>query len=289
MPLDHPIAFARDRGLLVIEDCAQAYVGSAFTGHPDADVSMFSFGPIKTNTALQGALLRFRDPELLRRVRQVEAGYPVQPVSRFARRLLKYSGLKALNDPTVFSLFAALCRLTRRSHDQVISAALRGFPGPGLLPKIRHQPSAPLLALLHRKLTSYEGRRIANRTAAAHQLLAAMPSVETPGRAAAAHSFWTFPVTSRAPDELMRRLWRHGFDATRGASSLSVVHGAGAALEPQQAEATMENLLYLPSPQTLPTPELRRLGAIVAEFEAGAEAAVPPLSATDPASAALMT
>jgi dTDP-4-amino-4,6-dideoxygalactose transaminase len=51
--------------LLVVEDCAQAYCGTEFDGHPDADVAIFSFGPIKTATASGGGLLRVRDGELL--------------------------------------------------------------------------------------------------------------------------------------------------------------------------------------------------------------------------------
>jgi len=39
---------ARRHDLRVIEDCAQAFVGSAYAGHPDSDCALFSFGPIKT-------------------------------------------------------------------------------------------------------------------------------------------------------------------------------------------------------------------------------------------------
>ena len=41
MDMDSIIKFAHQHGLLVIEDCAQAYIGDHFTGHPDSDVSMF--------------------------------------------------------------------------------------------------------------------------------------------------------------------------------------------------------------------------------------------------------
>ncbi|MGH7424876.1 MAG: DegT/DnrJ/EryC1/StrS family aminotransferase, partial [Candidatus Methylomirabilales bacterium] len=46
-----PIAgFARRHDLLLLEDAAQGFVGPASTGDPAADISMFSFGPIKTST-----------------------------------------------------------------------------------------------------------------------------------------------------------------------------------------------------------------------------------------------
>ena len=55
------IELAKQHDLLVIEDCAQAFVGSAYAGHPDSDCALFSFGPIKTATALGGAVVPVRD------------------------------------------------------------------------------------------------------------------------------------------------------------------------------------------------------------------------------------
>lgn len=54
MKMDDIIAFAKKYKLLVIEDCAQAFMGSRYRGHSGSDVCMFSFGPIKTATALGG-------------------------------------------------------------------------------------------------------------------------------------------------------------------------------------------------------------------------------------------
>jgi len=47
--------FSFDRFLLV-EDCAQAFAGTQYYGYPQADVSLFSFGAIKSCTALGGAV-----------------------------------------------------------------------------------------------------------------------------------------------------------------------------------------------------------------------------------------
>ena len=69
IPLDGIIEVAKRHGLLVIEDCAQAFDGGRYKGNPHADVSMFSFGPIKSATALGGGLLRVRDRKLLQRMR----------------------------------------------------------------------------------------------------------------------------------------------------------------------------------------------------------------------------
>src|SRR5687767_14940319 len=69
VPLRPIAAAARRHGLLLVEDCAQSLGASPRGGDRLADVSMFSLGPIKTATALGGAVLRVRDPELLGRMR----------------------------------------------------------------------------------------------------------------------------------------------------------------------------------------------------------------------------
>ncbi len=60
-PIKPILDVARKHGLYVAEDCAQAFAGRHFTGDPAADVTMFSFGTIKTATALGGGLLCVRD------------------------------------------------------------------------------------------------------------------------------------------------------------------------------------------------------------------------------------
>jgi perosamine synthetase len=61
MPLDGLVALTQERGLPLVEDCAQAYVADTYRGHPGCDVALFSFGPIKTNTALGGGLAVVRE------------------------------------------------------------------------------------------------------------------------------------------------------------------------------------------------------------------------------------
>src|SRR6185369_9747418 len=77
-PLADVLEIARQHHLLVAEDCAQAFAGRHYTGDPRSDVTMFSFGPIKTATALGGALLCVRDRGVLARMRKLQAGYPIQ-------------------------------------------------------------------------------------------------------------------------------------------------------------------------------------------------------------------
>ena len=70
--------FAREHGLILVEDCAQAFQGPEQVRDTTADVSMYSFGTLKTSTALGGAVLRVRDRKVLRKMREAQSDFPVQ-------------------------------------------------------------------------------------------------------------------------------------------------------------------------------------------------------------------
>ena len=63
--LDEIAEIAREHDLILIVDCAQSFTGQTDDISEFADVSMFSFGSIKTNTALGGAVLKVNDPGLI--------------------------------------------------------------------------------------------------------------------------------------------------------------------------------------------------------------------------------
>ncbi|HUY34117.1 MAG TPA: DegT/DnrJ/EryC1/StrS family aminotransferase, partial [Pirellulales bacterium] len=213
-----PIArFAAEHGLALIEDCAQAYAGSEFTGHPAALASMFSFGPIKTATALGGALVRVRDPAVWARMRRLQAEYPRQGRWAFLRRLCKYAALKAMSTRPVYGALLRLCRALGVDHDRLVNGAVRGFAGEGFFARIRRQPSAALLALMERRVPRFDRRRLVARAAAGEALLERLGDVEAcPGAANTPHSHWVFPFWVDDPPGAIAALARAGFDATQG-------------------------------------------------------------------------
>jgi dTDP-4-amino-4,6-dideoxygalactose transaminase len=261
MPLADLLGVARVHGLFVIEDGAQAFTGLDCLAPPQADVSLWSFGPIKTATALAGGILCFRDPALLERVRAWQAKWPERSRWSFGSRLCKYSLLMALAWPPMYTLFVALCRLTGRNHDALISSQTRGFPGAGFLTQIRHRPATALLSLLARRLRRFDPLAIAQRRAAAEEASLALPQVRRPGERAEQHTHWVYPILDSDPEALLRRLWSQNLDATRGASSLFVVPPPADRpdLAPRAAEAMLAELLYLPVYGGLPRSHLERL------------------------------
>jgi perosamine synthetase len=268
MPVEPLLAIARQHGLFVIEDCAQAYDG-VFRGAPGSDARLWSFGPIKTFTALGGGIVQLNDPALLQRMRCLQERYPRQSRRLFLRRVVLVAALKLLARPRRLALFVALCRLRKQDYDRLLYRALRGFAGPNLLARLRQQPSLPLLHLLARRISRADPARVAARARAARRLLEHIPASSRIGSHANDHSHWMLPIISSNPATLVRVLQAQGFDATRIASSLFCVAAASSRpdLDPEHTRRWLSQIVYLPTYRPLPEPLLERLGRIVRDVE----------------------
>lgn len=270
---------AERRGLTVVEDCAQAYTGDGWCGHERSDVACFSFGPIKTATALGGAVLRYRDPKLRQRAAAVQDAWPVQSQARFARRVLRFFGLQFLSVRPVFSAFTSGCDALGKNWDALIAQSARGFSGGDFFQRIHMQPCAALLALLQRRLTQPHGVRIAQRAAVAQRLRAAIGGEASPGVNAQFHSHWVVPVSFNQPEHAAAVLRSHGFDATRGTSSMTVV-GSLPEQQAPQARSAEGQWLYVPCHAQMSHSDRERL--IRAVHAARAPAEPPKLPADAP-------
>lgn len=267
-PLDEHIAIARAHGLLFIEDCAQAFRGRDYAGHPEADVSFFSFGTIKTATALGGALARVRDGELLARMLQAQARYRAQSRAAYLGRIVKYVLLKALAYRLPFKCLVGVLRLLGRDHDRFLNSSVSGFAADRLFELIRHQPCAPLLDTLRRRIAEFEGRRLLRRAERGRRLARALRgSFACPAAHLLPHAFWVFPILTEAPDPLRAELARHGFDATQGQSMIVVDPPAGRDdLEPRATRRFLARILFLPFYDALPDAELDRMAEALVRF-----------------------
>ena len=266
--LDPLADLAREHGLLVIEDCAQAYCGPTFRGHPRADVSMFSFGPIKTATALGGAILRVRDAELRRAMADRQAGYAVQARGALLRRIAKYSCLKGLSSPAPFAMLIACCRLAGLDADRLLNSSVRGFARGELLAQLRRRPSAALLTLLERRLRNFDGQWLAARVAASQAIVGALAGyADFPGTAASEHCHWVLPIRVDEPERMLAELRAAGFDATQGQSLCVVAAPADRAeLDPSAARDTMTGIVYIPCYPEMPPEAVARLIEVLAGF-----------------------
>lgn len=260
MRMDDIIIFAKKHKLLVIEDCTQAFMGSRYRGHSRSDVSIFSFGPIKTATALGGAMLAFHDESLFDSVRKIQNQWPRQKTWEFQKRAIKLASLLILTHPLIFGILVRVFRLLGIGHEQAMSGMARGFQGAGFFRKIRCRPALPLLSLLLRRISTYPDQQIRERQRCGESFAAALSVNSVPGREAFKHTFWVFPYLSDQPDALKRYLLAQGFDATRGQSSMGVVAPTrGKGKVARKALKVFEKLLYLPVYPELGQEELDRL------------------------------
>jgi dTDP-4-amino-4,6-dideoxygalactose transaminase len=265
------IEFAHERGIMVIEDCAQAFVGHDFRGHPQSDVCMFSFGPLKTATALCGGIVTVKDKELLQRMREIEAGYPVQPTSNQLGRALKFAALKLITARPVFSAINWGFGLFGRDYEDTISDAVRGVAKLGSSKKLRFRPAAATLKLLLRRLRRWRDDTIAERTRIGERLRDYLgDAVPLPGTANAQHSYWVFPILAKEPLQLIAAMRREGFDAANLPRSQTVAAPEDRPeLEPATAAQTLSELVVLPCYPGMPDSELKREAELVRRLTAG--------------------
>lgn len=264
VPLEPILQVAKHHGLKVVEDCAQAFDGR-YRGHSAADASLFSFGAIKTATALQGEIVRARDRDLLERIRRCQAEHAQQKSSQSFRRVLKYSALKALSYRPMFRALFRVLRATGCDVDRMLNRTARGFPGPDLLRQIRCRPSPPLLALLERRLRTFDESRLSQRIAKGERLAELLgDGVPRPGRLAAAHSHWVFPILADEPQRIIAALRQAGFDATQGQSMCVVPAPADRTeLFPAAAAGILAQAVYLPFSADMPLEAIERMAAVV--------------------------
>jgi decaprenylphospho-beta-D-ribofuranose 2-oxidase len=268
VPMGPVIELAKKYGILVIEDCAQAFTGPDYTGHPETDVAMFSFGSIKTMTALGGALLRVKDAELLQKMRLLQRMHPAQTRKKFAGIVLTHAILKLFTLPLPFGMFYRACKLFGADFEGVI-AKMRGLDEEDWLKEIQWQCSYPLLALLTHRLRRFDAARLKLRTAVGEEFAKSLPrEILYPGERAEFHSFWVFPILVEARERFMEELHRRGFDGTAAGSALAVIEPpAGRKIqEPAKTRELYRKLLYLPVYPEVPLRERRRLSTAIREI-----------------------
>jgi dTDP-4-amino-4,6-dideoxygalactose transaminase len=265
LDLDAVADFAQRHGLLLVEDCAQAFMGLDFTGHPKAAVSLFSFGPLKTATAIGGALSRVRDPALLQRMRSVQADYPLQTDRDFAVRLLKFAGLKLILTRPVFAVLTRLLRSVVSDYEDTVGDAVRGVAKLGQPSTLRKRPAAAMLAVLLRRLRRWDKAALAGRMGSARLLDRHLDGgVLRPATANPVHTYWVYPILADSPKATIAKLRDAGFDGAQQTRSQAVAAPPDRPdLDPKVAREALERLVILPCYPAIPEAEIAREAAIV--------------------------
>lgn len=268
-------ALASEHGLLLVEDCAQAFAGPDRLGEGPAAVSLWSFGMIKTCSAVGGAVLVVRDPGLLASMTRIQAGWPAQRRRDYAVKLLTAAAVLAVSRPGPYGLLVALCRRQGRDLDDLVNGLTRSFaPDPdhpdAWVGRLRRRPSAALVRLLARRLRRWDPARLRRRAGVAESFLDQLPDgVLALGRGQLDRSHWLVPVVVADPGRLVASLRGGGFDASRATSNLVAVRAPGADGGPWVSRM-LSGIVFLPVRPGLSRTARRRLLTLVADHAAAA-------------------
>jgi dTDP-4-amino-4,6-dideoxygalactose transaminase len=259
------IRFARQHDLVVVEDCAQAFVGRGYGGHDEADCSLFSFGPIKTATSLGGAVLRIHDTAIRQRMIELQQSYPVQTQRAYLARLAKYTSFRVLSWPWVYGLLVRGYRLFGADYDRKLGNAAHSFPGNDFFAQIRRQPCSALLRMLQHRLATFESRaqpQLRRRTMRGNQLADELPAGMVVGGQNETHTYWVMPLRVANLSEVLVALRRAGFDAT-SRSSLVLVPPAGPPGAPHLTAPWLAETIFLPNGHDMPDSEWKRASILL--------------------------
>ena len=189
------VAAAKKHKLVLIEDCAESFCGFDKIGHPESDISLFSFGPIKFHSAFGGGIAKVKDMCVYNRMKRLHLTYPTQSHIEYFKKVAKYSLVYLCIDcprfmkPSLFVLRALGIELRNN-----IVTLLRGFPNQMMF-RMRHQPSTALLYMMYRRMscvTTYDGFLSSIK---AEYVNERMPkNVMLVGAQADVKGYWLFPI-----------------------------------------------------------------------------------------------
>lgn len=263
--LDPLFQLTRSKGIIAVEDCAQAFNGRAYPGSPAADLSMFSFGPIKTSTALGGALIRVRDDALRGRMRAIQATYPIQPDKKQLKRVFQFMGLKLITARPVLGAIYKYYHSRGQDYEDSLADRVRDVAPLKTAKNLRFQASTAMLALLARRLEEFDIQAIRVRTNKGEKLRDLIGgAVAMPAQANAHHDYWVFPLIVDEPRKFIDGLRAEGFDAADLPRSQHIAAPKDRPdLEPQTAAHVMRDLVVIPCYDTMPDAELARQAEVI--------------------------
>ncbi len=268
--LDPVFDLARQHGILIAEDCAQAFNGRSYPGHAKAEVSMFSFGPLKTATALGGALIRVRDAALRERMRAIQSDYPMQANSQQFKRVMQFATLKIVTSRLVLQTIYRIFSARGRDYEDAIADNVRNVAPLKSLKNMRYRPSRPMLAMMARRLRLFREETVDQRAAKGRRLRESLGgSVVMPASESSHHDYWVFPILVDDPSAFIKAMRAEGFDTSNAPRSQAVPAPPDRPeLEASIAARALSDLVVVPCYVGMPDAEIEREARVIKEITA---------------------
>ena len=267
-PIDDIVSVVKNRDLLLIEDFAQSYGVESCKPNELTDISMYSFGTIKTATALGGAILEVQDTALRELMIKAYKIYPIQSTSSYLKKILKYSFLKTLTLSFSFAVLVKYCQWFSIDYDKILYKWSKGFSGDGFFQNIRKRPCSSLMSVMKRRFKDNRSQRYRAQTERGKILYSfASKYYSCPGDGAASHIYWVFPIIVKKEQEvdgLIALLRKNGFDATTRQSLIAVEDASQkSAYTASRAAQLIKSMIYLPCYDCMSLKEVKRLGLLL--------------------------
>lgn len=284
LPTSELSVITKKYGLLLIEDFAQSYKGQLISS---GDLAMFSFGTIKTNTALGGAIMVIADPKLRKKMVSRQNQWPQQPRFQYAKRILKYSLIKFISTRPVAGMIRRLFQFSPSRHDSIASKMAKSFSGGNFFKKIRQRPSDSLSHTLTHRISNFQPQSIDCRIRRGKLLMENIrngnPKIKILGDEIEQATYWVFGILVQNPSKLTEILWQHGFDATTQSSLQAISssvdktpllnHAQSTCIPPLKKQGELPNidfmlshLVFLPVDLPMPESEITRMGDVVTRY-----------------------
>ena len=266
--IDDIASVVKKQSILLVEDFAQAYGAESCKPNELTDISMYSFGTIKTATALGGAILQIQDATLRKSMIKSYKAYTVQSISSYFKKIIKYSLLKTLTLSFSFSALVNYCKWFNIDYDELLYKWSKGFSGDGFFQNIRKRPCTPLLSVMKRRFENNRTQRYQAQTERGQILYSfANKYYSCPGDGASSHIYWVFPIIVKQEqeiDSLIAFFRKNGFDATNRQSLIAVEDATQKnAYTASKAAQLIKSMIYLPCYEGMPVREVKRLGLLL--------------------------
>lgn len=259
---------AKQHGIFTIEDMAESFVDTKYSGSPSADMSTFSFGTIKTQTALGGCITVIRNNEVVyRKMREIESKYEMETTYWYMKKIVKtLPVMLALNNTNINQLRKYLNYINYDYKDKAVSL-VRGFKEKeDFLSTFRKQVPTPLFAMLFLRMYTFnqpELERATKRQLEGQQYLL-QNNVIVPGHLSKNRCFWLFPVIVPDVHLCYKMMNNRGVDAYMGTTQLDLVEPPVGSTHdyPTEASYLITHVLYLPIHKNVPKDAIRKISDV---------------------------
>tara|TARA_B100001758_G_scaffold95871_1_gene81878 strand:+ start:3169 stop:4368 length:1200 start_codon:yes stop_codon:yes gene_type:complete len=252
--------------IMIVEDCAQAFDGvDGYVKGRMTDISLFSFGTIKSITALGGAIAFTKDQELKNNLKASLELHPKIENIHFLSKVLKYIILKILGRPFIYGLFIQFTRLMGIDYDKAIISTVRMVKDGDLLNSIRKNLTNSQLRYLLYRFTNMKKDHLQKRIEAGNYVKERLNNVKVHGTENNTHSYWLFPIRTSHKSSLVKSLRDAGFDATFISTQLIAINSSATNNSPIECKKYMDDTIYLPVYGSMPKKALDILISVVNE------------------------